>query len=137
MAQHARKRNRKSRTVKARRRRVVGLGGGAGAFLAFGMSPLAGAPPAHADEFDVIIEPIINSILGALATGLGALGAADVAGTSGVGAVDSVSVWPTDALPVLAPDPSAAVSGVDSWNTFTQGVEKDWITSSFGAQVDP
>lgn len=43
---------------------MVGLGSGAGAVLAFGLGPLAAAPPAHADEFDVIIDPIINSLIG-------------------------------------------------------------------------
>jgi hypothetical protein len=40
---------------------VVGLGSGAGAVFAFDLGPLAAARPAHADEFDVIIDPIINS----------------------------------------------------------------------------
>ena len=30
--------------------------------MAFGLSTLAAAPPAHADEFELIIEPIINSL---------------------------------------------------------------------------
>ncbi|HME16650.1 MAG TPA: hypothetical protein VKG83_14615, partial [Mycobacterium sp.] len=55
------KRNRRSRNAKALRRAVVGLIASAGAFLAFGMTPLAMTPSAHADEFDVIIDPIINS----------------------------------------------------------------------------
>src|SRR5271155_2918724 len=56
------KRNRRSRNAKALRRAVVGLIASAGAFLAFGMTPLAMTPSAHADEFDVIIDPIINSL---------------------------------------------------------------------------
>lgn len=70
------KRNQRSRIATARRRRVLGAGTTAGAFLAFGMTPLAAAPAAHADEFDVIIDPIINSILGSVPnsiTGLDAL----------------------------------------------------------------
>jgi len=63
--QHSSKRNRRSRNAKARRR-VVGLGGGAGAMLAFGLSPLAALPAAHADEFDVIVDPIVNAISGSL-----------------------------------------------------------------------
>jgi hypothetical protein len=59
------KRSRSSRSAKAGRCcRVVGLGTGAGAVLAFGVSPLAAAPPAHADGFDIIIDPIINAIAG-------------------------------------------------------------------------
>ena len=54
------KRNRRSRN--ALRRAVVGLIASFGAFLAFGMTPSATTPSAHADEFDVIIDPIINSL---------------------------------------------------------------------------
>jgi hypothetical protein len=58
------KRSRSSRSAKAARCcRVVGLGTGAGAVWAFGVSPLAAAP-AHADGFDTIIDPIINAIAG-------------------------------------------------------------------------
>ena len=62
---HSGKKNRQSGKGKARRR-ALGLGGSAGAFLAFGLTPLAGlasAPPAHADGLDAIIDPILNSIL--------------------------------------------------------------------------
>src|ERR1700733_7557225 len=55
------KRNRRSRSRKTRRS-VIGLGGGAGAFLALGLSPLANAPAAHADVLDSILDPIINSL---------------------------------------------------------------------------
>src|SRR3984885_8061399 len=59
------KKDRRAGKAKARGR-ALGLGGSAGAFLAFGLSPLAGlasAPPAHADGLDAIIDPILNSIL--------------------------------------------------------------------------
>jgi hypothetical protein len=66
MAKQVRKRNLTSRTRKAcRHRRAIGLGACASAFLAFGMSPLATAP-AHADEFDLVIDPIISSMQHAL-----------------------------------------------------------------------
>ena len=42
---------------------MVGLSTSAGAFLAFGITPLAAAPSANADEFDVAVEPILNSLL--------------------------------------------------------------------------
>src|SRR5271169_3166377 len=65
MAQRSSKRNRRSHEDTARRRRrVVGLGAAAGAFLAAATTPLANAPAAHADGFDLILEPIINSIAG-------------------------------------------------------------------------
>ena len=41
---------------------MVVLGTGAGAVLAFGMGPLAGAPAANADVLDTILDPIINSL---------------------------------------------------------------------------
>src|ERR1700760_2978634 len=59
--QHSKK-NRRAGKSKARRR-PLGLGGSAGAFLAFGLTPLASVPPAHADGLDAIIDPILNSIL--------------------------------------------------------------------------
>src|ERR1700691_2764209 len=55
------KRNRQSRNRKARRS-LIGLGGGAGAFLALGLSPLANAPEAKADVLDAILDPLINSL---------------------------------------------------------------------------
>jgi len=147
MTQHTSTRNRRSRNAKARRRRMVGLLTSAGAFLAFGLTPLATAPPAHADEFDVIIDPIISAISGSLGGvvapfagvdlgGLG-LGAADAASTSGLGlgSVDSGLAVPADALPALA-DPSVVASSADPLNTFFQGLEQDWINSSFGSQAD-
>src|SRR6202042_267971 len=80
------------------RRRGVGLGAGAGAFLAFGMGPLASAPPAHADVLDVIVDPIVNPLQQAMA---------------GVG--DAVlALDPTAGLDAVAGlDPAAVVSGVD------------------------
>ena len=63
MARHrTTKQNRQSRNAKARRRRVVGLGTSAGAFLGADVTPLATAPAAHADEFELIIDPTINSL---------------------------------------------------------------------------
>ena len=56
------KRNRRPRNAKALRRAVAGLIASAGAFVAFGMTPLAMTPSAHADEFELIVDPIVNSI---------------------------------------------------------------------------
>ncbi|HXO56422.1 MAG TPA: hypothetical protein VN866_07705, partial [Mycobacterium sp.] len=54
--------NRQAAQAKARRRaRAAGLGGSAGAFLAFGLSPLVGAPTAKADVFDDIFDLAIGS----------------------------------------------------------------------------
>src|ERR1700733_10943718 len=62
MAAQHRKRNRQSKSSKARRRRAVGLSTTAGAALAFGLTPWATAPPAPGDELDVLLDPIINSL---------------------------------------------------------------------------
>src|SRR3984957_9613746 len=145
------KRNRRPRNAKALRRAVVGLIASAGAFLAFGMTPLAMTPSAHADEFDLIVDPIINSIssidptLGTDLTGV----LADFTTSSGwdsvladfssldslFGASSSVaSVVPDTSS--AASDISSAASSADYWNTFIQGSEQDWITSPFGTEVD-
>src|ERR1700728_649081 len=69
MAQRPSKQNRRSRQEKARRRRpVAGLVSAAGAFLGAAMTPLVTAPVAQGDEFDLVIEPIINSIAGSVAS---------------------------------------------------------------------
>jgi hypothetical protein len=121
------KRNQRSSKAKARRRRrAVGMGGSAGAFLALGLGPLATAPAAHADPFDVILDPIINSITSALPSALDPLAgldlasltlpATDLAGTSGLGlsSVDSALVLPTDPLAALgSADPLSALGSAD------------------------
>jgi hypothetical protein len=59
------KRNCHSRRAQEhRRRRVLELGTGAFAVLVFGLGPWGVAPLAHADEdeFDLILEPITNSL---------------------------------------------------------------------------
>src|SRR5581483_1265902 len=58
----AAKRSRRPRSAKALRRAAVGLIASAAAFLAFGVIPSAMTPSAHADEFELIVDPIINSI---------------------------------------------------------------------------
>src|ERR1700733_11933513 len=84
-----------------RRRRAVGLTGGIGMFLALGLGPLANAPKATADEFDVVIDQVLNAITASLG---------DVAaGSAAVPELGSVAAArPADAL---------------------QGLEQDWINS--------
>ena len=149
MARHTRsKRNRQSGNAKARRRRVVGWGTSAGAVLAFGTGPW-GVAPAHADELDVIVDPIINALssvdptLGAdVSTLLGDFTtswngvAADFSGVDlALGAASSAAGVVPDTSSA-ASDTVAAVSGADAWGTVSQGLEQDWITSQFGSQVD-
>ena len=106
---HNNKRNQRSRKAKANRRRMLGAGTTAGAFLAFGMTPLAAAPAAHADEFDVIIDPIINSILGSI-TSLDAFVGIDPSTALDLG---GLALPATDAA--LASDPlAAAASSADA-----------------------
>jgi endoglycosylceramidase len=45
-----------------KRRRMIGLGTGVGAFLSFGFAPLVSAPTAQADELDAALDPIINAL---------------------------------------------------------------------------
>src|SRR5271156_3135428 len=93
---HNSKRNQRSSKAKTRRRRnVVGVTGTAGAFLAFGMSPLANAPEAKADVLDVILDPLINS-----------LGSFDPTLAVDLGSLPS-SFDPTFADPALAALPTA------------------------------
>ncbi|MDT5199528.1 MAG: hypothetical protein QOK09_441, partial [Mycobacterium sp.] len=98
-------------------RRVVGWGSSAGAIVAFGVSPLAGTPAAHADGLDVIVDPIINSIDHAV-TGVDALSGLDLAanldlGGLGGGALDQWLTLPTDSAAGVGAVTDAA-SGVGS-----------------------
>src|SRR5277367_2455511 len=125
------KRNRRPRNAKALRRAVVGLIASAGAFLAFGITPLAMTPSAHADEFDVIIDPIINAIssidptlavdmTGWLASLDSALAAASTFDPSSAAAADSSSLGSLSDLS----DVSSA-SAANPSDTFVQGLEQD------------
>ena len=148
--QHSKKNRRSAKGAKARGR-ALGLGGSAGAFLAFGLSPLASlasAPPAHADGLDVIIDPIINSILSSVTDSVTSFDAflgidPSALGDLALPATDAAAVAPSgwEALfgdftsPVS--DAGTAASVTDSTSsTWLQGLEQAWIGSSFGSQVD-
>ena len=124
------KRNRRSRSAKARRR-VVGLTSGVGAFLALGMTQLATAPTVKADEFDAILEPIINAITGSLGDVAAGWAAVPELGSLGLGAADPAAGVGLGSLPDVSS--VAAANPVDAW---LQGLEQAWINSSFGQQVD-
>ena len=101
-----------------RRQRAVGLTGAISMFLTLGLGPLANAPKAKADEFDVVIDQVLNAITASLG---------DVAaGSAAVPELGSLSLV-TDVGTV------AAASPVDAW---LQGLEQDWINSGFGQQFD-
>jgi hypothetical protein len=99
-----------------RRQRAVGLTGAISMFLTLGLGPLANAPKATADEFDVVIDQVLNAItasLGDVAAGSAAVPELGLGSLSDVGSATATS--PADAL---------------------QGLEQDWINSSFGQQFD-
>ena len=85
------KRNRRSRSAKARRR-VVGLSSGVGAFLTLGLGPLANAPKATADEFDVVIDQVLNAITGSLGDVAAGSAAVPELGSLGLGVTESAAV---------------------------------------------
>src|ERR1700722_13264288 len=101
-----------------RRQRAIGLTGAISMLLTLGLGPLANAPKATADEFDVVIDQVINAITGSL----GDL----AAGSAAVPELGSLSLGATESM--------AAASPVDA---SLQGLEQDWINSSFGQQFDP
>src|ERR1700721_4589786 len=93
-----------------RRQRAVGLTGAISAFLTLGLGPLANAPQAKADGFDVVIDQVVNAITASLG---------DMA--AGSAAVPEVSLGPLSDVGSVA-----AASPVDA---SLQGLEQDWINS--------
>jgi hypothetical protein len=158
---HSSKGNRRARRLKARRR-VIGLGTGAGAMLAFGLSPLANPAAAHADILDTVIDPIMQQLADATSAAADASTASTAgweaawdaalsswdpsaaAATSdlGTGSIDS---WLSN-LGLSSESLSAAsasadpTAGADSFQTFGQELnswlEANWMNTSFGEQVD-
>ncbi|MGB7870776.1 MAG: alkaline phosphatase family protein [Mycobacterium sp.] len=124
------KRNRRSRSAKARRR-VVGLSSGVGTLLALGMTQLATAPTVKADEFDAILEPIINAITGSLGDVAAGSAAVPELGSLALGAADPAAGVGLGSLPDVGS--VAAANPADAW---LQGLEQAWLGSSFGQQVD-
>ncbi|MGH3563145.1 MAG: PGRS repeat-containing protein, partial [Mycobacterium sp.] len=139
--QRSTKRNHRLRNAKARRR-VIGLSTTAGAFLAFGMTPLAAAPAAHADDFgilDNIFDPILNSLSNidpTLDTDLSAigLGSFDPA-LAGDHAAAVASVVDPAANPAADPASSAQLFNVLIYQPI-HTVDQIWITSFFGGAID-
>jgi hypothetical protein len=113
-----------------RRQRAVGWTGAISAFLTLGLG-LANAPKATADEFDAILEPIINSITGSLGDVAAGSAAVPELGSLGLGATESTAGVGLGSLSDVGS--VAAASPVDAW---LHGLEQDWINSGFGQQVD-
>src|SRR5271156_3980254 len=124
------RRNRRSRSAKARRR-VVGLSSGVGAFLALSMTQLAAAPTVKADEFDVVIDQVLNAITASLGDVAAGSAAVPELGSLSLGATESTAGVGLGSLSDVGS--VAAASPVD---TSLHGLEQDWINSGFGQQVD-
>ncbi|MGC2652191.1 MAG: hypothetical protein WA317_01015, partial [Mycobacterium sp.] len=60
--QHRSGKRRQSVSIRRRRGYLVGSGAAVSAFLALGVTPLADAPAAHADLFDLVIAPLVDSL---------------------------------------------------------------------------
>src|ERR1700758_4119829 len=133
--------NERSGRAKARRR-AIGLGGGAGAFLALGLAPLAGAPTAKADVFDDILDMAVGSAASSAITAVNPTDFLDPGVLTGLlGDLSTPAGWETLLTDFSNPasfealfSPSAAlsdagtgVSAADSSTAFWQGLEQDWI----------
>ncbi len=108
------------------------------AFLAFGMTPLTDAPTAQADEFDIILDPLINSLsnidptvgaaVSALVTSFDPTFASDHAATA-------AALVDPGALPASASPDLAQLLNEFVYSPMHTGIE-DWINSSLGQQTD-
>ena len=99
-----------------RRRRAVGVTGAITMFATLGLGAFASPPQAAADEFDVVIDQILNAITPSL----------------GDLAASSAAVPELGSLSLGAAESTAAASSAGA----LQGLEQDWINSSFGQQFD-
>jgi endoglycosylceramidase len=118
-----------SRALRSRRR-AVGLSTAASAFLALGLNPLTAAPRANADELDVILDPIINSLASldpTLGADLGTLAASFDPSFAADGAT-------TAADPATSADLAQLIQQYIS--TPLENAEQAWITSPTGEQFD-
>src|SRR5271169_5293037 len=114
-----------------RRQRAVGLTGAISMFLTLGLGPLANAPKATADEFDVVIDQVLNAITGSLGDVAAGSAAVPELGSLALGAADPAAGVGLGSLADLSS--VAAANPADTW---LQGLEQDWINSGVGQQVD-
>jgi endoglycosylceramidase len=112
------------------RRRVVGLGLTAGAFLAVGTTPWFTAPAANADGLDAILDPIINSLSSVDPT----LGADVGTLVSSFDPTFAAAGAATSAVPAETPDFTELFNQYVYTPTHT--ALEDWINSNLGQQVD-
>jgi hypothetical protein len=114
-----------------RRQRAVGLTGAISAFLTLGLGPLANAPKAKADGFDVVIDQVVNAITGSLGDVAAASAAVPELASLGLGVTESTAGVGLGSLSDVGS--ATAASPVDA---SLNGLEQDWINSSFGQQFD-
>ncbi|MFZ0904637.1 MAG: alkaline phosphatase family protein, partial [Mycobacterium sp.] len=120
-----------SKAMTHRRQRAVGLTGAICMFLTLGLGPLATAPKATADEFDVVIDQVLNAITASLGDVAAGSAAGSELGSLSLGATESTAGVGLGSLSDVGS--VAAASPVDAW---LHGLEQDWIDSGFGQQVD-
>ena len=113
-----------------RRQRAVGLTGAISTFLTLGLGQLANAPQAKADGFDVVIDQVVNAITNSLGDVAAGSAAVSELGSLGLGATELTAGVGLGSLPDVGS--VAAASPADA----LQGLEQDWINSSFGQQFD-
>jgi Phosphoesterase family len=114
-----------------RRQRGVGLTGAISAFLTLGLGALANAPKATADEFDVVIDQVLNAITGSLGDVAAGSAAVPELGSLGLGAAD-----PAAGVGLGSLSDAGSVAAANPADAWLQGLEQAWIGSSFGQQVD-
>jgi endoglycosylceramidase len=113
----------------------VSAGSAAGAFLAFGLSPLT-APQASADGFDWILDPIINS-LSSLDPTLGADLGSLAASVDPSFALENAATAAALAEPATAAGSATSADLAGSYAFAPlETAEQAWIASPTGEQVD-
>lgn len=113
------------------RQRAVGLTGAISAFLTLALGLLANAPKATADEFDVIIDQVLNAITGSSGDVAAGSAAVPELGSLGLGATES-----TAGLGLGSLSDAGSASAASPFDAGLHGLEQDWINSGFGQQVD-
>ncbi|GFG72982.1 hypothetical protein [Mycobacterium botniense] len=96
------------------------MGATVGVLWAGVMAPVGGVAVGRADVVDVLVDPIVESVLAAL-------------GVGGLADVGSATSMPADVLGGLD---AALVGVVQDLNNVVNGVAQDWITSPIGGPVD-
>jgi hypothetical protein len=140
--------------LRRRQHRALGVGVG-GVVLAWGAATAAGAPTAHADVLDAVIDPVISAAAAAIsplvesAAGIGTTLATDSSAALDLGSlagslfdVTHLAALPVEATGAAAVDPLAASSAVSAasldelLNQFLQQSGQEWMASPLGSAID-